>query len=421
MQAGVPYWHSLLPGGRPVAAGDAAAPLPQGCVESVVIGCGLTGAACALALAEGGRSAVVLDARGLGDGATGRNGGHQFRALAERGTGAAELASARVEAADVAALRAFVSGLGAAERAAVELVQTGGVEVSLDEHEPPFLRDYVEHVDPREAVRFLDRAALLARGLGGHAQAVAAVEYPEAAQLVPGRLVIALVARAIELGATVRTGVEVHAIRSALGDGDGDGARWIVETSAGAAVRCRNVVHASNAYGLSLLPSRLRAHLRAIKGQVIAARAPPGALPLSVVWKSTPDSCEEYALQRAVDGVVILGGCRADSSSGGADADDTAVEPEVSQRLVEELLKLCPGADPQPLAEWCGLMCFSSDSRPVCGPIRESPGQYVALGYNGHGMVRAFSCGRHVAELITGAPVSCPDIATAFNPDRFEG
>ena len=44
--------------------------------DIAIIGGGLTGMSCALHALKLGLSVVVLDARGLADGATGRNGGH---------------------------------------------------------------------------------------------------------------------------------------------------------------------------------------------------------------------------------------------------------------------------------------------------------------------------------------------------------
>ena len=35
-------------------------------------------------------------------------------------------------------------------------------------------------------------------------------------------------------------------------------------------------------------------------------------------------------------------------------------------------------------------------------------------------MVKAFSCGRHVAELIANVPLSNPLISEKYSPDRFQ-
>ena len=57
---------------------------PRDSVDVVVIGAGITGCACALALARGGLSVRVHDARGIAEGASGRNGGFALRGGAAR-------------------------------------------------------------------------------------------------------------------------------------------------------------------------------------------------------------------------------------------------------------------------------------------------------------------------------------------------
>ena len=64
-----PFWHEAAPPEQP---GGARAPAEA---EVVVVGAGYTGLSCALALAEAGRDAVVLEAGPPGAGASTRNGG----------------------------------------------------------------------------------------------------------------------------------------------------------------------------------------------------------------------------------------------------------------------------------------------------------------------------------------------------------
>src|SRR5580765_2310687 len=53
-------------------------------VDIAVIGAGITGCACAAALAREGKRVRVYDARGIGEGASGRNGGFALRGAAAR-------------------------------------------------------------------------------------------------------------------------------------------------------------------------------------------------------------------------------------------------------------------------------------------------------------------------------------------------
>ena len=70
-----PYWHSLLPDGKPVQTQADVGEFKKE-RDVAIIGGGLTGMSCALHALKLGLSVIVIDARGLADGATGRNGGH---------------------------------------------------------------------------------------------------------------------------------------------------------------------------------------------------------------------------------------------------------------------------------------------------------------------------------------------------------
>jgi glycine/D-amino acid oxidase-like deaminating enzyme len=91
--------------------------------------------------------------------------------------------------------------------------------------------------------------------------------------------------------------------------------------------------------------------------------------------------------------------------------DDEEVEFEVTYQLSQELDRLyTSGGKTQMGCAWAGIMCFTPDKHPIVGPIAELENQYLSVGYSGHGMVRAFSCGRHIAEQITKSNLTCPEI-----------
>jgi len=255
--------------------------------------------------------------------------------------------------------------------------------------------------------------------------------------MCPGGILVALLEEVQARGVFVRTSskvVKVSSSRSAdeaegeavdaasADEAEGsaeDAPRWVVEAEDGAQIACRYVIHASNGYGIDLLPARLQAVLQPTRGQVIAARLPKGTAMGSVLYSCEPASNEEYLLQRRQDGVVIFGGCRHLSENKGLDSDDQRVEQHVTDRLTKELGRLFHGVQAEVINAWCGIMCFSRDRQPIVGPIKELPGQFLSVGYTGHGMVRSFSCGQHVAEQVLGATVSCPEIDEMFSPDRF--
>src|SRR5690242_20227731 len=73
---GIPYW-----------LGEDAAPFSQRAFDGVdveIIGAGITGCSCALALAQAGLRVRIVDRRGVAEGASGRNGGFALRGGAAR-------------------------------------------------------------------------------------------------------------------------------------------------------------------------------------------------------------------------------------------------------------------------------------------------------------------------------------------------
>ncbi|PPQ70338.1 hypothetical protein CVT24_012999 [Panaeolus cyanescens] len=134
--------------------------------------------------------------------------------------------------------------------------------------------------------------------------------------------------------------------------------------------------------------------------------------------------------------LIILGGGR--QHSGGnleaGNADDSELNLKVTMALRDYLPHLFPGKfkrlavepsersaveDPWEM-EWTGIMGFTKSGDPFVGPvsypdsITASPfdGQYIAAGYSGHGMPRAYACAEAVAGMIharlTGVPWTRP-------------
>lgn len=191
----------------------------------------------------------------------------------------------------------------------------------------------------------------------------------------------------------------------------------IASTSKGD-IRAKYVVHATNGYASHLLP-----HLRSSDGGIIPTRAQVVAVtPLlsqSHLWGMglSAGGGYEYGHQRPLTDSssppYIMGGGReyATGREWGV-ADDTLLNPQVSAFLHPYLKKMFPESYGDDLeSEWTGIMGYTKTKDPLVGPVpwpekeqegesKRSAKEYIAAGYSGHGMTRAFGCAEAVAEMI---------------------
>ncbi|KAK1979608.1 FAD dependent oxidoreductase [Colletotrichum cereale] len=207
-------------------------------------------------------------------------------------------------------------------------------------------------------------------------------------------------------------------------------ASWIIHTDRGQ-VAAKKVLLASNAYTSRLLPS-FADLIVPVRGQVAALLPEPRAeLGRSYVFMASSDASrgepnqDDYLIQRPGPGLeMILGGGRARGALKGVGvSEDDEVDPVVAAYLRRAGAANVDlgggGGDKEELRasyEWTGIMAFSRDGRPWVGPVPSGPvlgggeGLWVCAGYTGHGMPQAALCGRAAAGMMVG---SCEDAADA--------
>jgi gamma-glutamylputrescine oxidase len=376
VSATTPYWLDEPYEPRPPLSGDVE-------VEACVIGAGVGGLACALALAGRGVETVVLERDTVAGGASGRNGGFLLAGLAafyddarERygADRARELYAATLVAQEE--IYALAAELGAAEA----VRRTGLLRVSASDEEAEHVRRQVEALRadgfPAELVeRDGLPAALRASFHNG-----CVTDHDGA--LHPARWIRALAGAAEAAGARIHERTEV---RAPLGDGP-------VVTGAGS-VRARHVVIAADGALPALAPG-LAERVRARRLHMVAT-AP---LPERLV------DCPVYArfgfewFQQTPDRRLLAGGF-SDLDGEGSYTDRYEGDPRVWERieryLAEELGVTAPVTH-----RWVGIVGYSDDGLPVAGPVPGSPGLYAAGGYSGHGNVLGYVAGQRIAELI---------------------
>lgn len=361
------------------------APPPAGeSVDVGIVGAGITGCACALALAESGVRVRLVDERRVAEGASGRNGGFALRGTA---------APYDAVVADMGRERALAlwqwteSELRALEELGGDAFrQVGSLRLAADDEEREDLRDELEALwaDGLDAEWIDEPVGVLATRF------TAAIRHPTDAALQPARLVRRLAERAREAGAEIVEGQRVTALSE---------------------LDAETVVIATDGYPSGLL-GQLEGLIVPTRGQVIATEPLPERL-FDVPHYGRHGF--DYWHQ-AEDGRLVAGGFR-DVSLEHEFTDEEAVTGDVQRALstfVDELV----GRELRVDYRWAGIFGLVLDFLPVVGPVPDVERVWVAGGYSGHGNVLGFACGRLVARALLGHRDPLLDL---FEPTRLLG
>ena len=349
----------------------------------LVVGGGVTGCACALALAEGGLRVRLQDAREIAGGASGRNGG-----FALRGTAAAyDVAVAELGRRATELWRWTESGLDrVAALAGDAFRRIGSLRLAADEEERDELRaEYEALRSDGFAGEWIDE---LESPLDG--RFVGALLHPTDGVLQPARFVRKLAVAAADSGVEIREHTRVESFK----DVDAD-----------------QVVVATDGY-----PSGL---LGPLEGMIIPTRAQMIATePLEALRYERPHYGRngfDYWHQRE-DGRLLLGGFRdVDVTTEFTDVEETT---EPIQRTLDRFAADLAGGPVHVTHRWAGIFGLVPDFLPVVGRVPNGSRVWVAGGYSGHGNVLGLLCGELVANAILEREAPLLDL---FEPTRLVG
>ncbi|MEU3218262.1 FAD-binding oxidoreductase [Streptomyces sp. NPDC006971] len=371
-------------------------------VDTVIIGAGVVGAACAYYAARAGLTVAVVDRGPVAGGTTGAGEGNLLVSDKEPGP---ELDLALYSAGLWRELAALLPR-------EIEYEAKGGLVVAPDPASLDALRHFAESqgkagVEAAEAgpVDLPGLEPHLAPGLAG------AFHYPQDAQVQPAQAAARLLAAS---GATVYPGEEVTGfVRSgeAVCGVRTPRRRLLAPAVVNAAGTWAGAVAELAGTSLPVLPRRgfvlvTEPLPRVVRHKVYAAdyiadvASGSAALQSSAVVEGTPS------------GPVLIGASRERVGF------DRSLSTEVLRRLAAQAAALFPVlADVRVMRTYHGFRPYLPDHLPAIGPDPRRPGLLHACGHEGAGIGLAPATGALIAAALTGAEPPLPP--GPFRPDRF--
>jgi gamma-glutamylputrescine oxidase len=377
------YWASLQDEpAHPALRGEATC-------DVGVVGGGIAGLSAALHLAELGFKVTLLEAQGIGWGASGRSGGQAIFGIAagqdklEALVGVAD--ARRIWDMSIEAL-ALMRGLIDRHGIACDYV-AGQMHVAIKPRQAEELRTWQRELVERHeyrSVSFLDAAAT--RGLVASERYIAGMLDTNSGHLHPLKYVRGLATAAQRAGAVLHEGSRVLGYQRA-------GGRTVLRTDGGR-LACRQVVFAGNAWLGNAVPA-LRRRIMPVGTYIVATEPLGESLATQLLPRNTAVTDINWVLdyfRRSADHRLLFGGR---VSYSGLDPFDTA------QATRARMLKVFPQLQGVRIDHaWGGYVDITLNRAPDFG--RQEPDVYYLQGFSGHGIALTGLAGKLVAEAIAG-------------------
>jgi glycine/D-amino acid oxidase-like deaminating enzyme len=390
--------------------------LPES-ADIVIVGSGITGVSVARYLSEDARakaiSVVMLEAREICSGATGRNGGHCKADLLENSSEVAAFEMKNVEA-----VRSYVEQ----NKVQCEWQDISGCVTFWNEKlftlakkkysdlrkTDPDMADLTDLTEDKEVMR---RHRV-------RPECVGMLTTRHDGQLWPYKYVTFMAEKLVKEGRlNLQTLTPVASVEFAGGVRN-------VRTPRGV-IKAKHVILATNGYTSHIL-DHFSDVIVPIRGQMLSLHPPQGStiMPHSygmVGYGTSDPETDDYLIQRPfqdIDGErkgghLMYGGGRsyAKYNTVGESADDI-VDPGEADYLRSALPHMLDLGDPEQgelvaSHQWTGIMGRSRDNMPWVGRVPRAKGErgwesglWLCAGYSGHGMPNATLCARAIVHMI---------------------
>ncbi|WP_298813598.1 FAD-binding oxidoreductase [uncultured Roseibium sp.] len=365
--------------------------------DVAVIGAGFAGLSAALRLAELGISVCVLEAKHVGYGASGRNGG--FCCLGGTKLDARQL----VKKFGLEEARKFLAFQVAGINLVAQRLDSWGVDASRHSKGEIYLAHRAKDVTGLKSeaeflranfgirTRLLSREQLTEEGYGGPSFH-GGLHVPYGFALNPMAYVQALAERVRRAGGKIFGKTPVSAI-------DRDSDRWRLETKNGF-VRAKNVVLASNGYSDETVPPWLHGRTMPVMSSIQVTRSLSEAELAGQGWTSDTMAADTRILLhyfRLLPDKRFLFGTR-----GGIfeNAPSLSAMQKCARADFESMFPAWSNAETD--FSWHGHVCIARTLTPFVGEVPGLDGVYAAMGWHGSGVAMASISGEKIAGLITG-------------------
>lgn len=363
--------------------------------DIIIVGAGIVGAACAMECARGGLRTLVLERGPIGGGTTAAGMGHVV-----------VMDDSEAQFALTSYSRRLWGELQDRLPRDVEYDACGTLWVAANDEEMAEVARKREFYEARGVrVEVLDGAEVakaepnLRAGLAGGLRVTDdAVVYPPCAASF-------FLEEAQRAGAEVRTGVKVQALRPEGG----------VQLADGTRIDAGRVVSAAGPWSPELTPGL---EVRKRKGHLVITDRAPGFVRHQIVelgyLKSAHSMGKDsvaFNIQPRVTGQMLVG------SSRQFDAEDTAIDHGILDRMLRRALEYLPGlGELAVIRAWTGHRAATPDKLPVIGPSATSDRIWLATGHEGLGITTSLGTGRLLADLLLGRATEIPP--DPYSPSR---
>ncbi|KAJ4264181.1 hypothetical protein NW762_005375 [Fusarium torreyae] len=380
--------------------------------DIIIIGSGLSGVATAYFLLKDHKgpnppSIVLLEARKICNGATGRNGGHvkpdtysdipKFARLFGIEI-AAQLAD--FEASHVVAVKNLVEEEGLD----CDFHVTRALDVYLDSTHAKKVEETYRKIARNGLVNLSDVAFTPkkhAERVSGVKNAKGCISYT-AAHLWPSKLVHQLLEKLVDQGINVQAHTPVTSVSQT------EGGVWSVNTPRGT-IRAKKIIHATNAYASHILPEYEHAitPVRGVCSHLASDKKEKIPHLVNTYGIRFDEVNNDYLIPRP-DGSIVVGGAREafwhDKKRYYDTIKDDELVDEANSYFDDYMQRYFRGWEDSGMKTkkvWTGILGYSFDFMPHIGEVPGRPGQFIIAGFTGYGMPKILLSSKGLARMVS--------------------